>query len=92
MFASEDVLLSSFLNIEKRREAFGELFTAAGFKNQPIRAPGLKPEVWSGLILSGASYPDLKIGVWRRRTYQKKRSPSLPAKSPVPFIRIRGAM
>jgi hypothetical protein len=23
-----------------------------------------------GLILSGAFYPDLKIGVWRRRTYQ----------------------
>jgi hypothetical protein len=23
-----------------------------------------------GLILSGAYYPDLKIGVWRRRTYQ----------------------
>jgi len=22
------------------------------------------------LILSGAFYPDLKIGVWRRRTYQ----------------------
>ena len=26
--------------------------------------------VCSGLILSGAFYPDLKIGVWRRRTYQ----------------------
>jgi hypothetical protein len=24
----------------------------------------------SGLILSGAFHPDLKIGVWRRRTYQ----------------------
>jgi len=24
-----------------------------------------------GLMLSGAFYPDLKIGVWRRRTYQK---------------------
>ena len=39
-------------------------------KNQPIRLPGLKPGVRSGLILSGAFYPDLKIGVWRRRTYQ----------------------
>jgi hypothetical protein len=52
-------------------------------KNQPIRLPGLKPEVCSGLILhfdktqcpepvegSGAFYPNLKIGVWRRRTYQ----------------------
>jgi hypothetical protein len=40
------------------------------FRNQPIRLPGLKPGVCSGLILSGAFYPDLKIGVWRRRTYQ----------------------
>ena len=66
------------------------------FFNQPIRLPGLKPGVCSGLILSGAfpstllgmvspfdklralslsrglsnHYPDLKIGVWRRRTYQ----------------------
>jgi hypothetical protein len=39
--------------------------------NQPIRLPGLKPGVCSGLILSGAFYPDLKIGVWRRRTYQE---------------------
>ena len=39
-------------------------------RNQPIRLPGLKPGVCSGLILSGAFYPDLKIGVWRRRTYQ----------------------
>ena len=38
--------------------------------NQPIRLPGLKPGVCSGLILSGAFYPDLKIGVWRHRTYQ----------------------
>ena len=47
--------------------------------NQPIRLPGLKPGVClrpelrprgSGLILSGAFYPDLKSGVWRRRTYQ----------------------
>jgi len=28
--------------------------------------------VCSGLILSGAFYPDLKIGVWRRRTYQRR--------------------
>jgi len=46
--------------------------------NQPIRLFGLilrlrsgqAPGVCSGLILSGAFYPDLKIGVWRRRTYQ----------------------
>jgi hypothetical protein len=39
-------------------------------QNQPIRLPGLilrlpsgqAPGVCSGLILSGASYPDLKIG------------------------------
>ena len=43
-------------------------------KNQPIRLPGLKPGVCSGLILSGAFYPDLKIGVWRRRTYQESLS------------------
>ena len=49
-------------------------------QNQPIRLPGLilrlrsgqAPGVCSGLILSGAFYPDLKIGVWRRRTYQQK--------------------
>jgi hypothetical protein len=41
--------------------------------NQPIRLPGLKPGVCSGLILSGAIYPDLKIGVWRRRTYQSNK-------------------
>jgi hypothetical protein len=48
----------------------------------------LKPGVCSGLILSpsislramsksigGAFYPDLKIGVWRRRTYQTKFDP-----------------
>ena len=40
-------------------------------ENQPIRLPGLKPGVCSGLILSGAFYSDLKIGVWRRRTYQE---------------------
>ena len=39
-------------------------------KNQPIRLPGLKPGVCSGLILSRASHPDLKMGVCRRRTYQ----------------------
>jgi hypothetical protein len=47
-------------------------------ENQPIRLPGLilrlgsgqAPGVCSGLILSGAFYPDLKIGVWRRGTYQ----------------------
>ncbi len=35
-----------------------------------LRLPGLKPGVCSGLILSSALNPDLKIGVWRRRTYQ----------------------
>jgi len=39
-------------------------------ENQPIRLPGLKPGVCSGLILSGAFNPGFKIGVWRRRTYQ----------------------
>ena len=39
-------------------------------KNQPIRLPGLKPGVCSGLILSCVFCPDLKIGVWRRQTYQ----------------------
>jgi len=29
----------------------------------------------SGLILSGAFYPDLKVGVWRRRMYQDNTSP-----------------
>jgi len=28
-------------------------------QNQPIRLPGLKPGVCSGLILSGAFYPDV---------------------------------
>jgi hypothetical protein len=42
-------------------------------KNQPIRLPGLKPGVCSGLILSGAFNPSLKIGVWRHRTYQLER-------------------
>jgi hypothetical protein len=32
------------------------------YKNQAIRLSGLKPGVCSGLILSGAFYPDLKIG------------------------------
>jgi len=32
----------------------------------------------SGLILSGASCTDLKIGVWRRRTYQKGNLPLVP--------------
>jgi hypothetical protein len=37
---------------------------------QPIRLPGLRPRVCSGLILSGALNLDLKIGGWRRRTHQ----------------------
>jgi hypothetical protein len=39
-------------------------------ENQPIRLPGLKPRIYSGLILSGAFYLNPKIGIWRRRTYQ----------------------
>ncbi|OGP70514.1 MAG: hypothetical protein A2W09_03330 [Deltaproteobacteria bacterium RBG_16_50_11] len=40
----------------------------------PSKAEGLSlPAGRQGLILSGAFYPDLKIGVWRRRTYQRKR-------------------
>ena len=41
-----------------------------GRKSTHSTIPGLKPGVCSGLKLSGAFYPDLKIGVWRRRTYQ----------------------
>jgi uncharacterized protein (TIGR03663 family) len=47
------------------------MFRSLRERYQPIRLPGLEPGVCSGLILSGAFYPDLKIGVWRRRTYQK---------------------
>ena len=47
------------------------LFSDQEILNQPIRLPGLKPGVCSGLILSGPLNPDLKIGVWRRRTYQQ---------------------
>ncbi len=39
--------------------------------NQPVRLPGLKPGVCSGLILSGAFSPDLKIGVTRCRMFKK---------------------
>ncbi|MDO9124204.1 MAG: hypothetical protein Q7V12_07245, partial [Deltaproteobacteria bacterium] len=53
----------------------GNLKTTIAGRNQPIRLPGLilrlrsgqAPGVCSGLILSGAFYLDLKIGVWRRR-------------------------
>ena len=38
------------------------IYTSLPPKNQPIRLPGLKPGVCSGLILSGAFYPNLKIG------------------------------
>jgi hypothetical protein len=34
----------------------------------PSTIAGQKPAVCSGLILSGALYPDLKIGVGRRRS------------------------
>jgi hypothetical protein len=37
----------------------------------PSTIPGLKPGVCSGLILSGAFYPVLKAGVWRRRSIKK---------------------
>ncbi len=33
--------------------------------------PGLKPGVFPGLILSGAYYPDLKIGVLRRERIKR---------------------
>jgi len=49
------------------------LFITKTGKNQPIRLPGLKSGVCSGLILSGAFCPDLTIGVWRRRTYQQRK-------------------
>jgi len=42
------------------------LFPYPSQENKPIRYPGLKPGVFSGLILSGAFYPDLKIGILRR--------------------------
>jgi hypothetical protein len=59
----------------------GEFLKVLKYKqNQPIRLPGLKPRVHSGLILSGAFYPDLKIGVWRRRTYQLFMIPNLPGR------------
>jgi hypothetical protein len=35
---------------------------------------GLKPGGCSGLILSGAFYPDLKIGVWRRERIKDKQA------------------
>src|SRR4030042_339046 len=60
------------------RSGFGKILSDSPPKYQPIRLPdlilrlrsGQAPGVCSGLILSGAFYPDLKIGVWRRRTYQ----------------------
>jgi len=36
------------------------------FSNQPIRHPGLKPGVGSGLILRGAFSRDFKMGVCLR--------------------------
>ena len=51
-------------------------------KNQAIRLPSLNPGVCSGLILSGASYPDLRTEVSRRRTYQG--SPLLSVIAPDP--------
>src|SRR4030042_7053114 len=60
------------------RSGFGKILSDSPPKYQPIRLPdlilrlrsGQAPGVCSGLILSGTFYPDLKIGVWRRRTYQ----------------------
>jgi len=42
------------------------------YEINPSTIPGLKPEVCSGLILSGAFDPVLKAGVWRRRSINKK--------------------
>ncbi len=39
------------------------------------RYPGLKPGVLTGLILSGASSPEIKIGVRAPRTYREVRRP-----------------
>jgi len=47
----------------KRRLQFSPLKKESQyFRNQPIRLPGLKPGVCSGLILSGTFCPDLKSG------------------------------
>jgi len=66
-------------------------------RNQPIRLPGLilrpgsgqGPGVCSGLILSGAFNPCLKIGVWRRRTYQFF-THCVPSPTPSPLQGERG--
>jgi hypothetical protein len=41
MSALEDALLNIFQNIERKRKAFEELFTAASFKNQKKRSLSL---------------------------------------------------
>src|SRR4030042_3707546 len=44
---------------------------------------GQAPGVCSGLILSGAAYPDLKIGVCRRRSIKRIRGGGRNERSPV---------
>jgi hypothetical protein len=66
----ESILAIEFYGVSYKFTIVNLTRKAKGYGNQPIRLPGLKPGVCSGLILSGAFYPDLKIGVWRRRTYQ----------------------
>jgi hypothetical protein len=45
-------------------------------KINPSTIPGLKPGACSGLILSGAFYPALKAGVWRRRSINLSKFPN----------------
>jgi hypothetical protein len=56
----------SFAPCHPSLEHLVDEFLRLDLNNQPIRLPGLKPGVCSGLILSGAYYPNLKIGVLRR--------------------------
>ena len=48
--------------------SLSSLFVLDRHEINPSTIPGLKPGVCSGLILSGALYPVLKAGVWRRRS------------------------
>jgi len=67
--------------------------------NQPIRLPGLKPGaglpspspgkagIYSGLILSGTFYPDLKIGVLRHERIKESDHPGLFSfREPVRYV------
>ena len=62
--------------------------------NQPIRFPGLKPGVGSGLILSGAFCPDLKIGDLAQANVSIRRASGIAFKSFAdgrrPFCQRRG--